>query len=68
MHGADTDDDEKKLGRARDAMIATLLTIMPPDRVGIARTLKFDHTLKRVGAGYDLDLSMPGAHKTRYML
>ena len=38
---------------------------MPPDRVGVARTLRFGHTLKRVGGGYDLDLSLPGSHKTR---
>ena len=41
---------------------------MPPDRVGVVRTLKLGHTLKRVGRGYDLDLSMPGLHKTRYAM
>ena len=64
-HSVEMDDEETKLALARDALIATLLTTMPPDRVGIARTLQLGQTLKRVVGGYDLDLSMPGAHKTR---
>ena len=59
------DNDETKLARARDALLLTLLTHQPPDRVGVARQLKLGDTLKQGAEGaYVLDLSQPDAHKT----
>jgi hypothetical protein len=61
----DSDDDDLKLARARDALLLTLLTHQPPDRVGVARQLQLGGTLKRTAEGtYVLDLSQPDAHKT----
>ena len=37
---------------------------MPPDRVGVYRQLQLGGTLKSVEGGYQLDLSLPGEHKT----
>ena len=58
------DDEEGKLARARDALVMTLLTHQPPDRVGVARKLQLGGTLKWTFDGYVLDLSQPDAHKT----
>jgi hypothetical protein len=54
----------QKLKGARDVLVLTLLTTMPPDRVGVVRLLRLGTTLCRTTHGWDLDLSMPGAHKT----
>ena len=43
-------DPDEKLARARDALLMSLLTLQPPDRVGIARNLQLGVTLKR-GSG-----------------
>jgi len=53
--------------RARlfDAALLTWLTVVPPDRVGVARKLQLGVTLKpTAGGGFELDLSTPDAHKT----
>ena len=54
--------------RARlfDAALLTWLTVVPPDRVGVARKLQLGVTLKpsAAGGGFELDLSTPDAHKT----
>ena len=57
-------DSDEKLARAREALIMTLLTHQPPDRVGVARNLRLGGTLKWTVDGYVLDLSQPTAHKT----
>jgi hypothetical protein len=50
----------------RDVLILRLLADQPPDRVGVTRKLRLGFSLKRKvdGAGYELDLSEPGMHKT----
>ena len=54
--------------RARlfDAALLTWLTVVPPDRVGVARKLQLGVTLKPTAAtgGFELDLRTPDAHKT----
>ena len=53
--------------RARlfDAALLTWLTVVPPDRVGVARKLQLGVTLKPTAVdGFELDLSTPDAHKT----
>ena len=50
-----------------DAALLTWLTVVPPDRVGVARKLQLGVTLKpgaAGGGGFELDLSTPDAHKT----
>ena len=48
------------------AALLTWLTVVPPDRVGVARKLQLGVTLKptAAGGGFELDLSTPDAHKT----
>ena len=50
----------------RDAAAISLLSLLPPDRVGIIRKLRLGHTLKRKpGGGFKLDLSrLRDGHKT----
>ena len=52
--------------RLFDAALLTWLTVVPPDRVGVARKLQLGVTLKptAAGSGFELDLSTPDAHKT----
>jgi hypothetical protein len=53
--------------RLFDAALPTWLTVVPPDRVGVARKLQLGVTLKPSaagGGGFELDLSTPDAHKT----
>ena len=51
--------------RLFDAALLTWLTVVPPDRVGVARKLQLGVTLKpTAGGGFELDLSTPDAHKT----
>jgi len=53
--------------RLFDAALLTWLTVVPPDRVGVARKLQLGVTLKPTaggGDGFELDLSTPDAHKT----
>ena len=52
--------------RLFDAALLTWLTVVPPDRVGVARKLQLGVTLKpsAAGGGFKLDLSTPDAHKT----
>ena len=49
-----------------DAALISLLSLIPPDRVGIIRRLRFGHTLKkREGGGWRMDLtSRRDGHKT----
>jgi hypothetical protein len=58
--------DAEKLSILRDVLVLRLLADQPPDRVGVTRQLRLGYTLKRKtdGAGYELDLSEPGCHKT----
>jgi hypothetical protein len=53
-----------KLTLTRDVCLLRVLTGMPPDRVGVYRQLRLGGTLKPVDGGYQLDLSLPGEHKT----
>ena len=52
------------------AALLTWLTVVPPDRVGVARKLQLGITLKPTssaaggGGGFELDLRTPDAHKT----
>ena len=59
-------DEARLLARARDALVLTLLTHQPPDRVGVMRCLQLGVTLKRTDdpPGYELDLTQPDLHKT----
>ena len=56
--------------RLFDAALLTWLTVVPPDRVGVARKLQLGVTLKPTssaaggGGGFELDLRTPDAHKT----
>ena len=53
--------------RLFDAALLTWLTVVPPDRVGVARTLQLGVTRKPSaagGGGFELALSTPDAHKT----
>ena len=55
----------QKQEATRDVAMLMFLTHQPPDRVGVCRLLKMGATLKRMeGGGFELDLSMPGDHKT----
>ena len=58
------DDSSTKLTLTRDVCLLRVLTGMPPDRVGVYRQLQIGGTLKSVEDGYQLDLSLPGEHKT----
>ena len=53
-----------KLSLTRNVCLLRVLTGMPPDRVGVYRQLQLGGTLKSVEDGYQLDLSLPGEHKT----
>jgi hypothetical protein len=50
----------------RDAAMLSLLTLIPPDRVGVVRKLRFGHSLvRRDGGEWQLDLTkVRDAHKT----
>eukprot|EP00966_Prymnesium_polylepis_P123739 2861382-Prymnesium_polylepis.1 len=50
----------------RDAACLSMLSLIPPDRVGLVRKLRLGHTLKRAdGGGWRLDLSKQrDGHKT----
>ena len=51
--------------RLFDAALLTWLTVVPPDRVGVVRRLRFQHTLKRRESCWVVDLSKRGdGHKT----
>jgi len=53
--------------RLFDAALLTWLTVVPPDRVGVARKLQLGVTLKPSaagGGGFELDMATPDAHKT----
>lgn len=51
---------------ARDAAAVSMLSLIPPDRVGLIRKLRLGHTLKKAeGGGWRLDLSKQrDGHKT----
>ena len=59
-------DHRARSGLMRDAVAVSLLTLIPPDRVGVIRKLRIGHTLCRhEGGGWGIDLSkVRGAHKT----
>ena len=57
-------DSSTKLILTHDVCLLRVLTGMPPDRVGVYRQLQLGGTLKSVEGGYQLDLSLPGEHKT----
>ena len=49
----------------RDATAISLLSLVPPDRVGLVRKLRLGHTLKRREGGWRLDLTKQrDGHKT----
>ena len=52
------------LDLTRDVCLLKVLTGLPPDRVGVYRQLQLGGTLKSTEGGYQLDLSLPGQHKT----
>ena len=55
----------ERLSLVRDCCLLKVLTALPPDRVGVYRTLKLGGSLKARGNGaYQIDLSERGAHKT----
>ena len=56
----------QKRSLLRDAAAISLLSLLPPDRVGIIRKLRLNHTLiRKPSGGWKLDLShMRDGHKT----
>jgi hypothetical protein len=55
-------DAQKKQSLLRDACAISLLSLLPPDRVGLIRKLRLGHTLKRIeGGGWRLDLRYKAA-------
>ena len=52
------------LDLTRDVCLLKVLTGLPPDRPGVYRQLQLGGTLKSTEDGYQLDLSLPGQHKT----
>ena len=53
------------LSLLRDACCISLLSLVPPDRVGLIRKLRLGHTLKRREGGWRLDLTKQrDSHKT----
>ena len=49
----------------KEAAMVSLMTLIPPDRVGVIRRLRFQHTLKRRESCWVVDLSKRGdGHKT----
>ena len=53
------------MGLLRDATAISLLSLVPPDRVGLIRKLRLGHTLKRREGGWRLDLTKArDGHKT----
>lgn len=53
------------LSLSRDATAISLLSLVPPDRVGLIRKLRLGHTLKRREGGWRLDLTKArDGHKT----
>ena len=50
----------------KDAAALSMLSLIPPDRVGVIRKLRFGHTLKKLeGGGWGLDLrNVRDSHKT----
>ena len=54
----------KKFRLLSDVLILFLHSVQCPDRVGITRLLQLGVTLVPNGSGYNLDLTMPGQHKT----
>ena len=64
-HGS-SGDPARRLKLLRDATAISLLSLLPPDRVGIIRKLRFGHTLKkRSDGGWRLDLTnQRDGHKT----
>ena len=59
-------DAAKRRQLQRDAAAVSLLSLLPPDRVGVIRKLRLGHTLKRAeGGGWRIDLSSQrDGHKT----
>ena len=57
--------DGSNLKLLRDAAALSLLSLIPPDRVGLIRKLRLGHTLKRADGGWRLDLTKQrDGHKT----
>eukprot|EP00966_Prymnesium_polylepis_P018898 435481-Prymnesium_polylepis.1 len=63
---AQTGTPAAKRSALRDAAALSLLSLIPPDRVGCIRKLRLGHTLKRKqGGGWMMDLSKQrDGHKT----
>jgi hypothetical protein len=61
-----TDDAEGKRSKLRDCAAVSLLSLIPPDRVGLIRKLRLGHTLKQAdGGGWRIDLTKQrDGHKT----
>jgi hypothetical protein len=56
---------KEKRSALRDAAAISLLSLIPPDRVGCIRKLRLHHTLKKKEGGWKIDLSKQrDAHKT----
>jgi hypothetical protein len=60
----DGTDAAGRLTLVRASCLLRLLTALPPDRVGVYRSLRLGGTLKATDDGYQVDLSERGAHKT----
>ena len=55
---------QKRLQLLKEWLILSFLTVMPPDRVGVIRKLRWNASLKRAGNGFVLDCSTQRSHKT----
>ena len=64
-----SDSASQHLSLLRDACAISLLSLVPPDRVGLIRKLRLGHTLKRREGGWRLDLTRQrDSHKTSTLL
>ena len=49
----------------QQAALLSLMSLIPPDRVGVIRKLRLSHSLvRRPGGGWRIDLTKRGSHKT----
>ena len=57
---------KQRLTALKEAVMISFMSLLPPDRVGVVRRLRFKHTLvRRAGGGWRLDLSQrKDGHKT----
>ena len=65
---AEATDPAEARAHVRSCCLLTILTALPPDRVGVYRKLQLGTTLKRAvcGGGWQIDLATRDAHSARW--